>query len=84
MFTYKTKGTCSVSISFDVDEQNRLHSVKFTGGCKGNLQGISRLTEGMDIDKVHDLLKGTQCHGGTSCPDQLAAAIEQYKSEKNS
>lgn len=79
MFTYMTKGTCSKSISFDVDEQNRLHSVKFVSGCNGNLQGVSRLVEGMDIDKVHDLLKGVLCRNGTSCPDQLAMAIEAYK-----
>lgn len=74
-----TKGTCSKSISFDVDEQNRLHSVKFVSGCNGNLQGVSRLVEGMDIDKVHGLLKGVLCRNGTSCPDQLAMAIEAYK-----
>ena len=79
MFTYMTKGTCSKSISFDVDEQNRLHSVKFVSGCNGNLQGVSRLVEGMDIDKVHGLLKGVLCRNGTSCPDQLAMAIEAYK-----
>ncbi len=82
MFTYITKGTCSRSISFEVDEENRLHSVKFAGGCNGNLQGVSRLVEGMDIDRVHDLLKGVICRNGTSCPDQLATAIENYKESR--
>ncbi len=79
MFTYITNGTCSRSISFEVDGEGRLHSVKFEGGCRGNLQGVARLAENMKIDDVHDLLKGVQCRNGTSCPDQLARAIEKYK-----
>lgn len=50
MFTYSTKGTCSRQILFDVDAENKLHNVRFIGGCGGNLQGIARLVEGKDID----------------------------------
>ncbi len=82
MFTYSTKGTCSRQILFDVDEQNKLHNVRFIGGCGGNLQGISRLVEGKDIDEIQSLLCGIRCKGNTSCPDQLSKAIGEYKSSK--
>ena len=68
---YKTKGTCSVEINFDVID-GRLHDVKFTGGCNGNLKGIGALVEGMKPE-------GTTCgFKPTSCPDQLAQALKQY------
>ncbi|WP_123054358.1 TIGR03905 family TSCPD domain-containing protein [Clostridium sp. JN-1] len=77
MYTYITKGVCSRKISFDVKD-NKIFNVLFTGGCNGNLQGISRLVEGMDINDVSKKLKGISCGGkGTSCPDQLAAAIQE-------
>ena len=79
MFTYKTQGTCSSEIIFEVDDNNRLHNVKFVGGCKGNTQGVAKLCEGRDIDEVRTLLSGVICRNGTSCPDQLSKAIEQYK-----
>ena len=79
MFKYKTYGTCSQLIEFEVDENNKMHSLSFTGGCRGNLQGVARLCEGRDIDEVANLLKGTLCRNGTSCPDQLSKAIEAYK-----
>ena len=79
MFTYNTVGTCSKQIKFEVDENNKLRNVTIVGGCKGNTQGVTKLCEGRDIDEVHDLLKGTICRGDTSCPDQLAKAIEAYK-----
>ncbi len=82
MFTYSTKGTCSRQILFDVDEENRLHNVKFIGGCSGNLQGVARLVEGKPIDEVQKTLKGIKCKGNTSCPDQLARAIAVYKEKK--
>lgn len=82
-FRYVTFGTCSRQITFEVDEQNRIHSVKFLGGCAGNTQGVSRLCEGRDIDEVHDLVKGVLCRNGTSCPDQLSKAIEKFKAENN-
>ena len=77
MFTYSTKGTCSRQILFDVDADNKLHNVRFIGGCGGNLQGIARLVEGKNIDDIQDLLAGIRCRNGTSCPDQLARALEQ-------
>ena len=79
MFSYNTKGTCSRLIVFDVDENDNIHNVKFIGGCSGNLQGISRLVEGKNIDEVSKLLKGIKCKNNTSCPDQLSHAIEAYK-----
>ena len=83
MFTYSTKGTCSRAIVFDVDENNKLHNVRFINGCSGNLQGISRLVEGKDIDEVATLLSGIRCKTNTSCPDQLAKAIAEYKASKS-
>ena len=82
MFTYSTKGTCSRMITFDVDQNNNIHNVRFMNGCSGNLQGISRLVEGKNIDEVENLLTGIRCRNNTSCPDQLSKAIAQYKAEK--
>ncbi|MDD6318474.1 MAG: TIGR03905 family TSCPD domain-containing protein [Succinatimonas hippei] len=75
---YKTSGTCSKLIDFDLDEEGHLHNVKFTGGCDGNLKGISRLVEGQDAATVARILKGNLCRQkGTSCPDQLSKAITE-------
>lgn len=82
MFTYSTVGTCSRQIIFEVDENNTLRSVRFIGGCGGNLQGISRLVEGKSIDEIENLLAGIKCRNGTSCPDQLSKAITEYKRVK--
>ena len=82
MFTYSTKGTCSRQILFDVDDQQRLHGVRFIGGCGGNLQGISRLVDGKTLDEVETLLLGIKCRNNTSCPDQLSKAITEYKRVK--
>lgn len=79
MFSYTTKGTCSKQILFDVDSENKLRNVRFIGGCNGNLQGVAKLVEGRHIDEVSSLLKGIICRANTSCPDQLAHAIEAYK-----
>ena len=84
MFTYQTKGTCSRQIYFEVDKDNKLHNVKFVGGYSGNLQGVSRLVEGKDIDEVEKLLSGVICRNNTSCPDQLSKAIAAYKQSVNS
>jgi uncharacterized protein (TIGR03905 family) len=82
MFEYNTKGTCSKKITFDI-EDNKVMNVRFTSGCAGNLSGISKLIEGMDIDEVITRLQGTPCGPRpTSCPDQLALALIEYK-EKN-
>ena len=78
---FKTKGTCSTKINFEI-EDNILKSVEFTGGCNGNLKGISALVEGMDINDVIRRLEGTTCgFKSTSCPDQLACALKDYLSK---
>lgn len=78
---YKTFGTCSREINFEVVD-NKLTNVSFLGGCNGNLQGISKLVEGMDIDEVIARVDGIKCGARpTSCPDQLAKALKQYKAE---
>lgn len=76
-YHYRTKGTCSTEISFEV-EQNRLKNVCFTGGCNGNLKAIGKLVEGMEASKVVELLKGNTCGSkATSCADQLATAVQR-------
>ena len=75
--TYETHGTCSKYIDLEIDEQGVLQDVYFTGGCSGNTQGICALVKGMKADEVKKRLRGILCHDkGTSCPDQLARAIE--------
>ena len=75
---YTTRGTCSRLIKFDVDG-DKVKDVQFVIGCHGNTQGVAKLVEGMDIHEVIKRLKGIDCNGrGTSCPDQLAQALEQY------
>ena len=80
MQIYSTKGTCSRQIIYSV-ENGKVHDVKFIGGCNGNLQGIAKLVEGKDVDEVISLLSGINCRNNTSCPDQLAKAIMEYKSK---
>ena len=78
-FEYKTRGTCSQMIYFDI-EDGKIHNVSYLGGCNGNLQGGSKLVEGMDIDEVISRLEGIHCGSKpTSCPDQLATALKQAK-----
>lgn len=75
--TYQTKGTCSTAIDFEI-EDGIIQSVKFTGGCNGNLQGISALVKGMKVEDAISRLKGIRCgFKPTSCPDQLAHALEE-------
>ena len=77
MFKYKTKGTCSQEIQFDIVD-GKLTGVKFIGGCSGNTQGLSRLVEGMDAEEAVKRLSGINCgFKSTSCPDQLARAIAE-------
>jgi uncharacterized protein (TIGR03905 family) len=80
-FEYTTQGTCSRKITIDINEANNtINSVAFLGGCNGNLQGISSLVKGKSIDEVIASLKGIDCNmRGTSCPDQLARALEAVK-----
>lgn len=78
-YVYKTHGTCSKQIDFSLDG-NIVHDVVFTFGCNGNTQGISKLTEGMEMDKIISLLQHIDCNGrGTSCPAQLAEALLAVK-----
>ena len=75
---YKTTGTCSREISFDIDENGLVHNVVFTGGCNGNLKGIAALVEGKNKYEVASILEGIKCgFKQTSCPDQLAAALKE-------
>lgn len=74
---YRPKGVCSQSIDFDI-EDNKVKNVSFVGGCSGNLQGISRLIEGMDLNEAISRIEGIRCgFKSTSCPDQLAKALKE-------
>ena len=77
---YKTRGTCSRAIEFEVQD-GVVTECAFIGGCTGNTQGVATLVKGMKVDDVIGKLKGIQCRGGTSCPDQLARALEEYKAQ---
>lgn len=79
MNTYKTSGTCSREIHFEV-ENDIITNVQFIGGCNGNTKGISALIKGMNINDAISRMEGIECGmRGTSCPDQLAKALKQYK-----
>lgn len=79
--SYKAQGVCSRNISFDIRD-GRVYNVRFDGGCNGNTQGISGLVDGMPVDEVIRRLSGIRCgFKGTSCPDQLAKALEKAKQE---
>ena len=83
VYTYDTKGTCSRQIIIDV-EHGIVTDVKFIGGCSGNTQGIASLVKGMKVEDVIKKCKGIDCAGrGTSCPDQLAKAMEEIMSVAN-
>ena len=80
-YEYTTRGTCSRQILFDI-EDGKVRNVKFISGCSGNTQGVAKLVEGMDVDEVISRLKGIRCGmKSTSCPDQLAKALEQAKNK---
>ena len=79
MYEYKTSGTCSQRILFDIVD-GKVKNVQFIGGCNGNLKGIAALIEGMDADEVIARVQGVTCGmKKTSCPDQLAQALKAYK-----
>lgn len=78
MYRYKTKGTCSSHILYDI-EGDVVTNCTFEGGCDGNLEGIARLIVGRTVDELIDMLRGIDCQNSTSCPDQLARALEAYK-----
>ena len=82
-YSYTPQGVCSRKIDFALDEAGKLHSVKFSGGCPGNLLAIGKLVEGADAKEIAALLRGNDCGGrGTSCADQLAIAIEAALGEE--
>ena len=75
-YSHKTGGrTCASEVSFDIVD-GIVHNVVFTGGCRGNTQGVAALAEGMKAEDVITRLKGIDCHGGNSCPNELATAVE--------
>lgn len=84
-YTYKTKDVCSMQINFRLDG-DRVHDVRFTGGCNGNLKAIGILVEGMTVDEIENKLRGNSCGGRpTSCADQLARAVRQaYQKQQES
>lgn len=81
-YSYKTYGTCSREIRFEVKD-HKITNVVFIGGCNGNLKGIASLTENMNIDEVIKRLEGIKCgFKNTSCPDQLAKALIEFKTQE--
>ena len=81
-YTYKTTGTCSTAISFDING-NVISNIAFTGGCNGNLKAISKLTDGMTVEQIEAKLKGNTCgFKSTSCADQLAIAVRKAFDEQ--
>ncbi len=77
--SFKTRGVCSREIKIDFDG-DVIKNIEFVGGCNGNTQGVARLAEGRKIDEVIPLIKGIKCgFKSTSCPDQLAQALAEYK-----
>lgn len=82
-FTYKTQGTCSRNIILEIDENEVVTSLGFEGGCNGNLKGISALCVGMKVDDIIERVQNIKCgFKNTSCPDQLACALKEYKAKK--
>lgn len=83
-FSYSPKGVCSMQIHFELDDQDVVHNVKFLGGCPGNTVGVAMLAEGKKADDLIAKLQGINCGGrGTSCPDQLAKALQQALASKS-
>ncbi len=82
-YNYKTQGTCSSKITFDIND-DKITDIHFTGGCNGNLKAISILVDGMSVKEIEDKLKGNTCgFKKTSCADQLAIAVRKaYEEEK--
>ena len=79
VYTYTPRGTCSRKMVVDV-EGDIIRDVKIEGGCSGNLQGITNLVRGMNVDEAIEKMKGIKCgFKNTSCPDQLAIALEQAR-----
>ncbi|MBQ3539117.1 MAG: TIGR03905 family TSCPD domain-containing protein [Bacteroidaceae bacterium] len=82
-YQYITSGTCSKLITLVIDDEDRVQECNFLGGCNGNLQGIGRLVKGERAQDIIKKLKGISCNGKpTSCPDQLAQALQSYLAQK--
>lgn len=82
-YTYKPSGVCSMAIELEVDDERIIREVRFIGGCSGNAQGISALIKGCRAGDVIEKLRGIRCgYRNTSCPDQLATALEQVVCQK--
>ena len=80
--SYLTKGTCSKQIDINVNDDQIIENVKFTGGCSGNTQGVAALVSGMSVDEAIKRLEGIKCGPrSTSCPDQLALALKEYNNK---
>lgn len=80
-YSYKTNGTCSRQIKFDITD-GRVYNIEFLGGCNGNLKGIGAICEGMSVEEVIEKLSGIKCgFKNTSCPDQLAKALCEAKNK---
>ena len=76
-FSYTPERVCAKKINFSIDDEGKLHDVKFIGGCPGNLVAIGKLVEGKDAKEISNILRGNDCGGrGTSCADQFAIAID--------
>ena len=76
---YQTKGVCSRQIEIEIEE-GTVQSVRFLGGCAGNTQGVAALVAGMPVEEAIRRLSGIRCgFKSTSCPDQLATALRQYR-----
>ena len=81
MNTYKTRGVCSSAIEYEIKD-GVIESCRFIGGCMGNTQGVAALVKGMPVQEAISRLKGIPCgFRGTSCPDQLARALEEYQAK---
>ncbi|MCD6527097.1 MAG: TIGR03905 family TSCPD domain-containing protein [Desulfuromonas sp.] len=81
-YTFKPSGCCAKAIKITIDN-NLITDVKFSGGCHGNTMGIGRLIQNRDVEEVSKTLRGIICRNGTSCPDQLALALEEIISQQS-
>ena len=82
-YTYTPRGVCSRQITIELSNDGVIENVRFLGGCNGNLKGISTLVKGLSVDEVIEKLQGITCGPKpTSCPDQLAQCLIEYKSKK--
>lgn len=84
-YEFRPRGVCSRIITLSLDDENKIHNLKFQGGCPGNLSAIGRLLEGRDAKEAADILRGNDCAGkGTSCADQLARGLDEILAARES